>query len=326
MPDTNNDQFDLPRWHTTHKSSEISSPAYFYPHHVDSTDSHSALARSASFSGTSSSSARGRRHSLLNSDSDNMAARQTQPNFYQQSPNYPNGPPPNSAPAADPYPDMYYPPKRIQPIDSNPQPTRPGRSPMRVPNTPLSDPYAQQAQYSPTAQYNYGPPPPQTQYSHNRNLSHPKHEPMTPPIPPSYASPPSTHPSAPYTSPFAMDTSSPHPSQSQSHLTAAQSSSRAHSLSNPSTPLSYIQSSNSQYYSDHPMAVDPPPPKRRASGFRRVRTVHDLQPRVDSGSLNRRVTSDGVFLSVRPLFFFFLFWEVIYSFLLTYCFHSPSAS
>ncbi|EKM80676.1 hypothetical protein AGABI1DRAFT_36909 [Agaricus bisporus var. burnettii JB137-S8] len=44
------------------------------------------------------------------------------------------------------------------------------------------------------------------------------------------------------------------------------------------------------------MVVDPPP-KRRASGFRRVRTVHDLQPRVEGNSAARRVTSDGIYLS-----------------------------
>lgn len=318
MPDTN-DQFDLPRWHTSHKLSENTSPAYFYPqnsaNNLSHTDPHSALARSASFSGPSST-ARGRRHSLLTADSDSlsMATRQPQTAFYPPPASYHNqpppmsaGPPPSSA-ASDSYPDMYYNPKRIQPpIDPNPQANRSGRSPMRVPNTPsLLDPYAQQAQYSPTTQYSYGPPQPQTQYQHNRNISHPKHEPNTPPIPQSYTSPPSAHPGPPYASPFAMDTtSSPHPSQSQTHL-SAQASSRTHSISNPSTPLSYMhpsQSAGPQYYSqEQQMAVDPPP-KRRASGFRRVRTVHDLQPRVDSSSVNRRVTADGIYLSVRFISF-----------------------
>ena len=46
------------------------------------------------------------------------------------------------------------------------------------------------------------------------------------------------------------------------------------------------------------MAVDPPP-KRRAPGFRRVRTVHDLQPRLDVSPLGRRMGADGVYLAVR---------------------------
>ncbi|KAJ7268738.1 kinase-like domain-containing protein [Mycena haematopus] len=45
------------------------------------------------------------------------------------------------------------------------------------------------------------------------------------------------------------------------------------------------------------MAVDPPPQKRRASGFRRVRTAHDLQPRLDAPVGNRRMGADGVYLS-----------------------------
>ncbi|KAJ6499048.1 kinase-like domain-containing protein [Mycena sanguinolenta] len=45
------------------------------------------------------------------------------------------------------------------------------------------------------------------------------------------------------------------------------------------------------------MAVDPPPQKRRASGFRRVRTAHDLQPRLDAPVVNRRMGADGLYLS-----------------------------
>ncbi|KAF9568019.1 kinase-like protein [Agrocybe pediades] len=45
------------------------------------------------------------------------------------------------------------------------------------------------------------------------------------------------------------------------------------------------------------MAVDPPP-KKRAPGFRRVRTQHDLQPRsFDAASSGRRMASDGTYLS-----------------------------
>ncbi|KAJ7747296.1 kinase-like domain-containing protein [Mycena metata] len=45
------------------------------------------------------------------------------------------------------------------------------------------------------------------------------------------------------------------------------------------------------------MAVDPPPQKRRASGFRRVRTAHDLQPRLEGPIAGRRMGADGVYLS-----------------------------
>jgi len=47
------------------------------------------------------------------------------------------------------------------------------------------------------------------------------------------------------------------------------------------------------------MVVDVPQQKRRASGFRRVRNAHDLQPRVDIQPGGRRMGSDGVYLSVR---------------------------
>ncbi|KAJ6587108.1 kinase-like domain-containing protein [Mycena vulgaris] len=45
------------------------------------------------------------------------------------------------------------------------------------------------------------------------------------------------------------------------------------------------------------MAVDPPPQKRRASGFRRVRNVHDLAPRLDVPVHGRRMGADGTYLS-----------------------------
>ncbi|KAJ7497490.1 kinase-like domain-containing protein [Mycena latifolia] len=44
------------------------------------------------------------------------------------------------------------------------------------------------------------------------------------------------------------------------------------------------------------MAVDPPQ-KRRASGFRRVRTAHDLHPRLDVSVQGRRMGADGAYLS-----------------------------
>lgn len=46
------------------------------------------------------------------------------------------------------------------------------------------------------------------------------------------------------------------------------------------------------------MVIDVPQ-KRRASGFRRVRTAHDLQPQIDVPPAGRRMGSDGVYLSVR---------------------------
>ncbi|KAJ7091196.1 kinase-like domain-containing protein [Mycena epipterygia] len=45
------------------------------------------------------------------------------------------------------------------------------------------------------------------------------------------------------------------------------------------------------------MQVDPPPQKRRASGFRRVRTAHDLHPRLDVSVQGRRMGGDGTYLS-----------------------------
>lgn len=168
-------------------------------------------------------------------------------------------------PTNEPYSgDMYYP-KR----------TEPPRSPLRTPNSALLDPYAhQQAQYSPTTpQYPYGPPQDQRQYSgHNRALSQTKTD-SSAPYTPNYA------PTTPYIDPAAR--------------------------SNPSTPLSYLhpQQAPQPYYSQEPasMAVDAPPQKRRASGFRRVRTAHDLQPRLDVSVQGRRMGADGQYLSVRPI-------------------------
>ncbi|KAF7376368.1 Protein kinase [Mycena sanguinolenta] len=161
-------------------------------------------------------------------------------------------------PPNDPYQDVYYP-KR----------TEPPRSPLR---TPLLDPYSQQqqAQYSPTTtQYPYGPPQDQRPYQgHSRGLSQTKAEPGAP-YTPNYPS------STPYLDPPARST--------------------------PATPLSYLHPTQSPagYYSQdgQGMAVDPPPQKRRASGFRRVRTAHDLQPRLDAPVGNRRMGADGVYLS-----------------------------
>ncbi|KAF8210574.1 hypothetical protein K438DRAFT_1809926 [Mycena galopus ATCC 62051] len=159
----------------------------------------------------------------------------------------------------DPYQDVYYT-KR----------TEPPRSPLR---TPLLDPYSQQqqAQYSPTtAQYPYGPPQDQRPYQgHTRALSQAKADPAAPYTPGNY--PPST----PY-----LD---------------------GPPRSNPPTPLSYLHPTQTPagYYAQdgQQMAVDPPPQKRRASGFRRVRTAHDLQPRLDAPVGSRRMGADGAYLS-----------------------------
>ncbi|KAF9482168.1 hypothetical protein BDN70DRAFT_777055, partial [Pholiota conissans] len=101
---------------------------------------------------------------------------------------------------------MYYngsashPPKRLQPVQQDPNPasvSRGGRSPMRVPNTPISssplDQYSHQSQYSPTtASYPYATaeqrPHPVPYQSHSRNHSQVKNESLTPPIPSSYTS------------------------------------------------------------------------------------------------------------------------------------------
>ncbi|KAG6833539.1 hypothetical protein H0H87_005190 [Tephrocybe sp. NHM501043] len=187
------------------------------------------------------------------------------------------------------------------------------RSPLRGPNPPssasLMESYSQQSQYSPTtASYPYAPPQDQRTHpapyqSHSRNHSQVKTESMTPPVNSPYAphNPPMSS-AGPYSASYAMDTSSPHPpAQIQTHL-SPHAPSRQNPGSNPPTPLSYLhsQSPASQFYSQDQMAVDPPPQRRRPAGFRRVRTVHDLQPRTDVPITGRRMTSDGTYLS-QPL-------------------------
>jgi len=234
---------------------------------------------------------------------------------------------PSANPTASPndqYSDMYFngsashPPKRLQPgqHDSALSPVnRGGRSPLRVPNTPVSasplDQYSHQNQYSPTsASYPYGNtveqrPHPVTYQSHSRNHSV-KVEAVTPPMSTSYSSPPSTnnnYSSSNYPSSYTMDTSSPHPPMPAHLNTHAMSIKASHS--NPSTPLSYMHPSSAQgshyYPQDQAMNVDPPP-KRRAPGFRRVRTAHDLQPQVDIAPAGRRMGADGQYLSVSLVF------------------------
>lgn len=219
----------------------------------------------------------------------------------------------NPSPASssnDAYQDMYYngtasnTPKRLQPgqqPDANSN-RGGGRSPLRVPTTPSSasplDHYSHQNQYSPTtSSYPYGTEQRShtTPYqSHNRSLSNLKSEQSTSPMQTAYS--PAT-----YSSPYSMDSSSPHPPV-QSHLNT-QGVGMKTSLSNPSTPLSYVPSTTphgSHYYPhDQPMAVDPRPIPKRPAGFRRVRAAHDLQPKmVDGANAGRRMSQDGTFLSV----------------------------
>ena len=305
------------------------------------------LTRSTSLGGTAGgnlTSSRSRRHhqpddleGAFNSDNQVMNNSRQQPplshnSFYPASVGYQppsmsatgSTNPPTSPP--DPYSDIYYngsasqqPPKRLQPAyDNNNLPAnRGGRSPLRVPNTPISasplDQYSHQSQYSPTtASYPYNNTVdqrthPGTYQSHSRNHSQVKNESLTPPIPTAYSSQTNlssgTYSSGlsgnNYPSSYSMETSSPHP-PIQSHVNP-QAMGIKPSISTPSTPLSYLHPSSGQgshyYPQDHSMAVDPPP-KRRAPGFRRVRTVHDLQPRLDVSPLGRRMGADGVYLAV----------------------------
>lgn len=242
----------------------------------------------------------------------------TNPGYQQQSLTGPASAVNPTASPTDSYSDMYYngsatqPAKRPQGSLEPSSSARAGRSPLRGPNPPNSvsmmDSYSQQSQYSPTTtSYAYGPPPDQrthqaTYHSHSRNHSQVKQESMTPPIASPYTPQTTTMTSAgPYSSAFPMDTSSPHPpSQIQTHLTAHVPV-RQNSASNPPTPLSYLHAQNpgSQYYSQEQAMLVDPPPKRRASGFRRVRTAHDLQPRLDIPPTGRRMGGDGTYLSVR---------------------------
>ena len=331
------------------------------------------LNRSASLGGSaggSFASARLRRHhppddleGAFNSDSHNMVGPRQQPQlshnyFYPPSVGYQSqslsstGTANAASPSADTYSDMYYnssttnPPKRLQPGQQDSSANRGGRSPLRVPNTPISASpldYSQQTQFSPTtsSSYSYGvdPRPHPTAYqTHNRSRSQIKTETATPPLSTSYsygvdhpatypthtrdhsqvkaeiATPPvpTTYPSQTpinnYTSPiysatYNMDTSSPHP-PIQSHLNTQPIGIKT-SLSTPSTPLSYVPASashGSHYYPQEQAMVVDPPPKRRPAGFRRIRTVHDLHPKLDAPNTGRRMAQDGTYLSVRKHF------------------------
>ena len=107
-----------------------------------------------------------------------------------------------------------------------------------------------------------------------------------------------THQPRPHPQQYPMD---PQPAaQSHTHL-ATHAMVKQSSLSNPSTPISYLHSSQASHYYPHDqsMLVDMPPQRRRVSGFRRVRSVHDLQPRLEIEPAGRRMASNGAYLSVR---------------------------
>lgn len=300
---------------------------------------HGQLSRSVSLSSGvagNTSAARGRRHhqsddleGAFNADAQDLAGSRhhqqpAQGSFYSPSVGYQtqsmtggnSAVNSSTSPPTDSY-DMYYGPSSAGPPTKRAQnshesaASRAGRSPLRGPNTPnsatLLDPYSQQqAQYSPTtASYSYGPPPDQrpqaaTYQSHSRNPSLVKTESLTPPIPTYTPQGPMINTSVYSPTSYAMDTSSPHPpAQGQTHLNP--NVPMKHTISNPPTPLSYLhpsQSPSNYYPQDQSMAVDYPQ-KRRASGFRRVRNAHDLQPRVDVQPTGRRMGSDGTYLTVR---------------------------
>lgn len=323
-----NETYDLPRWQThidpLSSSTHTAQPAYYpnplpppptsattatgpsipptSPHRINTTTSRQPRIsqmleeQSPYLSRSQSLSTRTRRHHQPEDLEQPNYQQQQQPFYagYQSNVNTP------ASATTESYSDMYYNhTKQGQPPPS----VRGNRSPMRAPNTPTSvllDPYSQQAQYSPTTTtYSSYAPPNEQQRSqqappfpaHNRTQSSQvKTEAMTPPI------------ASPYTpSNYGMDTS-PHPQpQGQNHLTAAQAPIRKNSASNPPTPMSFlhpaVQATSSYYPQDQPMVLDLPQ-KRRASGFRRIRSSHDLQPRVDAQVTGRRMAADGVYLSV----------------------------
>ncbi|KAF8623096.1 hypothetical protein AX15_006507 [Amanita polypyramis BW_CC] len=326
MADTND--FDLPRWQThldplaagpppqpallypgppPHRTL----PALRHPRHPDLLPSppYPSLSRSASLSTSSPAAPRRRQPPQDAPDPRNPMPSNA---FYPPAVQYqPSSLPvststavPAASPPADSFSDMYYPPKRsLNQQDAN-QAARAGRSPLRGSSSSSSaallDPYAQQPPYSPPANaYPYA--------SHAEQRTHPsrshtqvKSGPMTPPITTTYSSQTASGLQS-YTPSYAMDTSSPHPpSQVQTHL-SSHTMVKQSSLSNPPTPISYLhpaQAPASHYYPlDQPMVVDLPPQRRRVSGFRRLRTVHDLQPRLDMEPAGRRMASTGAYLS-----------------------------
>lgn len=231
---------------------------------------------------------------------------------------------------SDPYQDAYFPnagahlPKRSQTQHDPSTSTRNARSPLRGanPSHPMLDPYSpQQNQYTtpntappPSNTYPYSPTSDQRQFStqnypqHTRSQSHVKSERGTPPVPsPAYSPQGGVQSSSGvYSPPYPMETTSPAPSSSQN--LGGQRAGQRPSVSSPSTPLSYHPSQSPaggpQYFNkDHqPMAVEYPPPKRRASGLKRVRDPRDLRPFVNPTPSGRRMDATGIYLSVRTSF------------------------
>ncbi|CAL1706839.1 unnamed protein product [Somion occarium] len=296
------------------------------------TPGNSQLSRSSSYNAgaTGTAGSRGRRHHLQDDlegafNVDNVSTQRRTPTNLPQPSLYPSsvayhqpsnltGTPPNvnsaSASAPDPYQDAYFPgppaahpPKRAH--TQHDSSTRAARSPLRGTNQtqPLLDPYSPQQfnsasnnayPYSPTTSEHQRPFPPPYQ-AHSRGQSQVKSEAVTPPMSTAYSH------SGVYSPPYPMDTTSPAPATSHG-LTAQRGSSRS-SVSQPATPLSYGHHSQQPspvhfFGQDHqPMAVEVPPPKRRASGLKRVRDQRDLRPVVNVQPAGRRMDSSGIYLS-----------------------------
>lgn len=293
----------------------------------------SQLARSSSYSGGASGTAgsRARRHHMQDDlegafNVDMVASQRHTPNSIPQPSLYPssvayhqptgNGSNVNSASvnAPDPYQDAYFagpptahPPKRAHTQHDPSTSSRAARSPLRATTQtqPLLDPYAPQQYgsnsnpsypYSPTTSEQQRPFPAPTYQTHSRGGSQAKNETVTPPMSTAYS-----QQSGVYSPPYPMETTSPAPPSTAHSLSAR--GSRRPSVSQPATPLSYGHHSQQPspvhfFGQDHqPMAVEPPP-KRRASGLRRVRDQRDLRPVVNAQPAGRRMDANGVYLSV----------------------------
>ena len=146
------------------------------------------------------------------------------------------------------------------------------------------------------------PPPPvprRTHGNHDSLSAAPPSPAAPPPPPPAYSPQAGMQSSGIYSPPYPMDTTSPAPS---SQNLSAHSSARP-SISQPSTPLSYIHPPPSTspahfFKQEHqPMTVEAPP-RRRLSGLRRVRDQRDLRPYVSGQPVGRRMDATGIYLSV----------------------------
>ncbi|OBZ67161.1 Dual specificity protein kinase YAK1 [Grifola frondosa] len=288
------------------------------------------LGRSLSLGGaTGTSSSRGRRHHMqddlegaFNVDGDTNQRHTPQSLYppsiaYQTSSAGSANTTGSASNAADPYQDAYFAgtgvhtPKRSH-TQHDAGSSRALRSPHRAPNqaAPIVDPYSPQHYTSPSSNsYPYSPSaehrsfPAATYQSHSRSQSQVKGEPMSPPIPPPAYSPHAGAQPSLYSPGYPMDTTSPAPSSSQ-NLTA-QRPARQTSISQPATPLSFGHNAqNSQGSAQYappppdylPMAVEVPP-KRRATGLRRVRDHRDLRPFVNQHPQGRRMDAHGAYLS-----------------------------